>query len=81
MDIPRDTRFELKKLKTLRWFPGFHLQLLHALSLGCVSTGFLQITVDCSHYVKGACKYVSVFSPNARKYGPEKLRTRTLFTQ
>ena len=23
----------------------------------------------------------SVFSPNARKYGPEKLRIRTLFTQ
>ena len=24
--------------------------------------------------------YLSVFSPNAEKYGPEKLRTRTLFT-
>ena len=24
--------------------------------------------------------YLSVFSPNAGKYGPEKLRTRTLFT-
>ena len=26
-------------------------------------------------------KYLSVFSPNAGKYGPEKLRIRTLFTQ
>ena len=25
--------------------------------------------------------YLSVFSPSARKYGPEKLRTRRLFTQ
>ena len=25
--------------------------------------------------------YLSVISPNARKYGPEKLRIRTLFTQ
>ena len=26
-------------------------------------------------------KYLSVFSPNAGKYGPEKLQTWTLFTQ
>ena len=26
-------------------------------------------------------EYLSVFSPNAGKYGPEKLRERTLFTQ
>ena len=26
-------------------------------------------------------EYISVFSPNAGKYGPEKLRIRTLFTQ
>ena len=26
-------------------------------------------------------EYLSVFSPNAGKYGPEKLRIRTLFTQ
>ena len=25
--------------------------------------------------------YLYVFSPNARKYGPEKLRVRTLFMQ
>ena len=25
--------------------------------------------------------YLSVFSPNARKYGPEKLQIQTLFTQ
>ena len=25
--------------------------------------------------------YLSVFSPNTGKYGPEKLRIRTLFTQ
>ena len=26
-------------------------------------------------------EYLSVFRPNVRKYGPEKLRIRTLFTQ
>ena len=26
-------------------------------------------------------RYFPVFSPNAKKYGPEKLRIRTLFTQ
>ena len=30
---------------------------------------------------KCRCVYLSVSSPNARKYGPEKLRIRTLFTQ
>ena len=29
----------------------------------------------------GEIGYLSVLSPNARKYGPQKLRTRTLFTQ
>ena len=26
-------------------------------------------------------EYLSVFSPNAEKYGPEKLRMQTIFTQ
>ena len=30
---------------------------------------------------KCSCNYLSVFSPNTGKYGPEKLRTRTLFTK
>ena len=32
--------------------------------------------------IKKPCTlYLSVFSPNAGKYGPEKLRIRILFTQ
>ena len=33
------------------------------------------------HYVNANTPYLSVFSLNAGKYGPEKLRIRTLFTQ
>ena len=32
-------------------------------------------------WIRKDSPYVSVFSPNARKYGPGKLRIRTLFTQ
>ena len=32
-------------------------------------------------WIRRNTEYLSVFNPNARKYGPEKLRIRTLFTQ
>ena len=31
--------------------------------------------------MRGDAEYLSVFSPNAEKCGPEKLQIRTLFTQ
>ena len=34
-----------------------------------------------SDWIRRNTEYVSVFSPNAGKYGPEKLRIWTLFTQ
>ena len=34
-----------------------------------------------SDWIRKDTKYLSVLSPNAGKYGPEKLRIRTLFTQ
>ena len=33
------------------------------------------------HRIRRDASYLPVFSPNAGKYGPEKLRIRTLFTQ
>ena len=34
-----------------------------------------------SDWIQSDTEYLSVFSPNTGKYGPEKLRIRTLFTQ
>ena len=34
-----------------------------------------------SNWIRRYTEYLSVFSPNAGKYGPEKLLIRTLFTQ
>ena len=34
-----------------------------------------------SYWIRRYTEYLSLFSPNAGKYGPEKLRVRTLFTQ
>ena len=34
-----------------------------------------------SDWIQRYTQYLSVFSPNTEKYGPEKLRIRTLFTQ
>ena len=34
--------------------------------------------IDINLTLREICLYLSVFNPNARKYGPEKLRIRTL---
>ena len=42
---------------------------------------FLVPIFSHSDWIRIVTLYLSVFSPNARKCGPEKLRTRTFFTQ
>ena len=37
--------------------------------------------LDNWHYAESVRMYLSVLSPNAGKYGPEKLRMRKLLTQ
>ena len=46
-----------------------------------VSGIFLVEIFPHSDWIRRDTEYPSVFIPNARKYGPEKLRIRTLFTQ
>ena len=42
---------------------------------------FLVPTFPHSNWIQKDKEYLPVFSPNAGKYGPEKLQIRTLFTQ
>ena len=42
---------------------------------------FLVCISPHSDWIRRDTSYLSIFSPNAGKYGPEKLRLRTLFTQ
>ena len=42
---------------------------------------FLFYIFPHSEWIPRDTPYLSVFNPNAKKYGPEKLRIRTLFTQ
>ena len=42
---------------------------------------FLVRIFSHSDWIRGDTEYLSVFSPNAGKYGPEILRIRTLFRQ
>ena len=48
---------------------------------GFVFGAFLLRIFPHSDGIRRDMEYLSVFSPNAEKYGPEKLRIRTLFTQ
>ena len=43
--------------------------------------GFLVRIFSHSSWIRRDTEYLSVFSPNVEKYGPEKLRILTLFTQ
>ena len=52
------------------YFPAFGL-----------NTERYKVFYDSKIDKKRNMKYLSVFSPNAGKYGTEQLRTRTLFTQ
>ena len=42
---------------------------------------FLVCNFSHSDWIRRDTPYLSIFSPNTGKYGPEKLRIRTLFTQ
>ena len=42
---------------------------------------FLVLIFPHSDWIRRDTPYLPVFSPNAGKYGPEKLRIRTLYTQ
>ena len=59
-------------------FGGFHFKLGLQVSSGIPSRIHL---LNSYHSLREKCPYLSVFSLNAGKYGPEKLRIRTLFTQ
>ena len=48
-------------------------------ALGWCFTPGLKIKNE--HTLREKCTYLSIFSPNAGKYGPEKLQIRTLFMQ
>ena len=56
--------------------------LSHKISLRqkCPYSGFSCFVFARIWAEYGDTPYLSVFSPNARKYGPEKLRMLTLFT-
>ena len=41
---------------------------------------FMARILPNSYWIRKDTPYLSVFSPNARKFGPEKFRIRTLFT-
>ena len=57
--------------------------ILRAISQGkkCPYLEFFWSVFSVFELNTGDTEYLSVFSPNAGKYGPEKLRIRTLFTQ
>ena len=47
----------------------------------CLFRAFLVRIFPHSDWIRRNTTYLSIFSPNTGKYGPEKLRIRTLFTQ
>ena len=48
----------------------------------CPNTDFFLVRIfPCLDWIRTDTSYLSVFSPNARKYGPEKLCIWTPFTQ
>ena len=57
-----------------------HAVLHTALKVSVFGVFLVRILPD-SNSLRKDTPYLSVFSPNARKYEPEKLRVRTLFTQ
>ena len=62
---------ELKFLDVVQSVFGVICEL-KSLREKCANTEFLLVRIF--------TEYLSIFSPNAGKYGPEKLRMRTLFT-
>ena len=83
-------KFHLKCLKEFQlhlWFPYITCDMATRTSIvphcekGVRIWSFLVRTFPHSDWITRFTKYISIFSPNSGKYGPEKIPMRTLFTQ
>ena len=70
-----------EKVSFIRFSSMFHFYTPCTAWKWSVFGAFLLRIFRHSDGIRRDMKYLSVFSPNAEKYGPEKLRIRTLFTQ